>query len=279
METNQAAPRSIPLGFRLLFLVIGLYLAVMLGRMLSEDSWWLRLLLTAFEAGMVGGLCDSIAIMMLFKRHAWIPKSGLIARNMESFSLEVAATVEHEMLSPESLRQHLSQGSGQRLKDKLLARLQGDPELEGRIKGAIAGFLAEKVGNPEFLKSFFKGMFPAEHPASMFVMALDWDELAPRVRGYLVQRGPELVALEGLLEKLDANHLDTWFSELVTMLIPPGTVQTLVAQELHRMGADGVAEMMERRAGRHLDHIRVNGVVFGSLIGLLLGSLREFGVG
>ncbi len=268
---------AIPLGFRLLIAVVALYLGTLIALAFVE-SVVLRLLLTAFEAGMVGGLCDSIAILMLFKRHAWIPKSGLIARNMEGFSQEVAATIETEMLSPEALHRHLSDGAGKRLREALLAKL-GEGELGGKLGPRIAGALADKVGHPMFLAGFFGSLFEPGTPAALFADALDWEELAPKVREVLRERGAALIRPAALAEHIDEEQLESFVAGLIRALVPEGTVARLVKQQLHRLGPDGVADMMERRAGHHLDSIRVNGVVFGSIIGLILGSLRELGVG
>ena len=49
------------------------------------------------EAALIGGLCDYIALKMIFERRWYLPNSGVLPRNREKLVDGIAATIEKRM--------------------------------------------------------------------------------------------------------------------------------------------------------------------------------------
>ena len=52
------------------------------------------------EAALIGGLCDYIALRMIFERQWYLPGSGVLPRNREKLINGIAFTIEKEWLTP-----------------------------------------------------------------------------------------------------------------------------------------------------------------------------------
>src|ERR1039458_655981 len=52
------------------------------------------------EAALIGGLCDYIAMKMLFERKWYLPGSGVLPRNREKLINGISSTIEKEWLTP-----------------------------------------------------------------------------------------------------------------------------------------------------------------------------------
>src|SRR5258708_4114014 len=63
----------------------------------------------AGEASLVGGLCDYIALKMLFERKWYLPNSGVLPRNRERIIKGIGTTVEKEWLTPEMIHRKLTE--------------------------------------------------------------------------------------------------------------------------------------------------------------------------
>src|SRR6202045_305514 len=61
------------------------------------------------EAALVGGLCDYIALKMLFERKWYLPNSGVLPRNRERIIKGIGTTVENEWLTPEMIHRKLTE--------------------------------------------------------------------------------------------------------------------------------------------------------------------------
>jgi uncharacterized membrane-anchored protein YjiN (DUF445 family) len=61
----------------------------------------------AGEASLVGGLCDYIALKMLFERKWYLPNSGVLPRNRERIIKGIGITVENEWLTPDMIHRKL----------------------------------------------------------------------------------------------------------------------------------------------------------------------------
>src|ERR1700730_9064704 len=60
------------------------------------------------EAALIGGLCDYIALKMIFERRWYLPNSGVLPRNREKLIEGIAATIENEWLTPQMIGRKLS---------------------------------------------------------------------------------------------------------------------------------------------------------------------------
>ncbi|HTQ24472.1 MAG TPA: DUF445 family protein, partial [Candidatus Binataceae bacterium] len=63
----------------------------------------------AGEASLVGGLCDYIALKMLFERKWYLPNSGVLPRNREKIIHAIGHTVENQWLTPEMIHRKLTE--------------------------------------------------------------------------------------------------------------------------------------------------------------------------
>src|SRR5579862_8989388 len=61
------------------------------------------------EAALVGGLCDYIALKMIFERRWYLPNSGVLPRNRERLIEGIATTIENEWLTPQMIGRKLSE--------------------------------------------------------------------------------------------------------------------------------------------------------------------------
>src|ERR1700731_302478 len=61
------------------------------------------------EAALIGGLCDYIALKMLFERKWYLPNSGVLPRNRERIIKGIGTTVENEWLTPEMIHRKLTE--------------------------------------------------------------------------------------------------------------------------------------------------------------------------
>src|ERR1700735_4085214 len=61
------------------------------------------------EAALIGGLCDYIALKMLFERKWYLPNSGVLPRNRERIIQGIGKTVENEWLTPEMIHRKLTE--------------------------------------------------------------------------------------------------------------------------------------------------------------------------
>ena len=63
--------------------------------------------LSMAEAALVGGLCDYIALKMIFERRWYLPNSGVLPRNREKLIDGIATTIENEWLTPQMIGRKL----------------------------------------------------------------------------------------------------------------------------------------------------------------------------
>src|SRR5262249_32541524 len=61
------------------------------------------------EAALIGGLCDYIALKMIFERRWYLPNSGVLPRNRAKLVDGIAATIENEWLTPQMIGKRLSE--------------------------------------------------------------------------------------------------------------------------------------------------------------------------
>ena len=61
------------------------------------------------EAALIGGLCDYIALKMIFERRWYLPNSGVLPRNRVKLIDGIAATIENEWLTPQMIGRKLNE--------------------------------------------------------------------------------------------------------------------------------------------------------------------------
>src|SRR6266851_6453156 len=61
------------------------------------------------EAALIGGLCDYIALKMIFERRWYLPNSGVLPRNRAKLIEGIAATIENEWLTPHMIGRKLNE--------------------------------------------------------------------------------------------------------------------------------------------------------------------------
>src|SRR5215813_3885820 len=103
------------------------------------------------EAALIGGLCDYIALKMIFERRWYLPNSGVLPRNRQKLIEGISSTIEKQWLTPEMI--------DKKLRDldlvKRLGRYLEDVSLESIIdRTHLAGLcqsIARYVESPELL--------------------------------------------------------------------------------------------------------------------------------
>ncbi|SFE45930.1 Uncharacterized membrane-anchored protein YjiN, DUF445 family [Paenibacillus catalpae] len=96
--------------------IASLSLAIMLigfivTRWWLPDNWWIRLLESGFEAGLVGGIADWFAVTALF-RHPFgipIPHTSLLLKNRDKIVNSLISAMENELLNKESISRKLKE--------------------------------------------------------------------------------------------------------------------------------------------------------------------------
>ena len=69
-----------------------------------------ELIATISEAALIGGLCDYIALRMIFERKWYLPGSGVLPRNRVKLIDGIANTIEKEWLTPQMIGERLRAG-------------------------------------------------------------------------------------------------------------------------------------------------------------------------
>jgi uncharacterized membrane-anchored protein YjiN (DUF445 family) len=109
---------------RVLGLVFCLFAAAAAGKYLYPDNAAASLLLIVAEAALVGGVADWFAVTALFRRPLGFPwHTALIPASRERIIAAIAAAVQNELLSKESIKQRLA---GVRLVDLVIKWLEED---------------------------------------------------------------------------------------------------------------------------------------------------------
>ncbi|MGH8014534.1 MAG: DUF445 family protein [Candidatus Binataceae bacterium] len=276
--------------------------ALTLSFILYVISWPLTLLnhqaaaivRAAGEASLVGGLCDYIALNMIFERHWYLPNSGVLPRNREKLIDGIANTIEREWLTPTMIGQKLHE---LRLLDRLGDYLRG-ASLKRMVRHEQLEHLcndAARYLEPEFLSAFIDRISSQMGPTGLidrlrtaFAKAVVW-RACERVRKMVVElpRNDELMGTVDTAIHEIGVHLhdeqsalrktaDYWMESLVgeTVVASRGEIARMVKQNLSRLSDEAIRIQIETRTRTHLDWIRVNGGVFGALLGCVFALLN-----
>jgi uncharacterized membrane-anchored protein YjiN (DUF445 family) len=253
-----------------------------------------QIMRAAGEASLVGGLCDLIALNMIFERHWYLPNSGVLERSRRTLTDGIANTIEREWLTPNMIEKKLHQLKlldrlGEYLMAASLKTLVRHEQLE-RICDETAHFL-----EPETVIGLFEQITARVRPAralDRLKLALikgfarrECERLRERIRN--LPQDEQLIAMvdsaihdigvslkEGdtVLRKTADHWMDAIVKEFVTR--SKGEIAQMVRENLDQMSNERIREQIESRTRTHLDWIRVNGGVFGALLGCLFALLN-----
>jgi uncharacterized membrane-anchored protein YjiN (DUF445 family) len=248
------------------------------------------------EAALVGGLCDYIALKMIFERRWYLPNSGVLPRNRQKLIDGISATIEKQWLTPQMI--------GAKLHEldlvKRLGRYLEDVSLESLIDRThlvgMCNSLASYVESPQLL-DFLEERLEASAPRSIRLAnslgLFTYRRLSLRIGQELREMLQTLPANADLIKALeerihsvgeelqqrgsparDAAYriMDTLVDHAVT--VSRGQIAHTVKENLMRLSDDEIRHQIESRTRTHLDWIRVNGGLFGALFGALFGLLN-----
>lgn len=249
------------------------------------------------EAALIGGLCDYIALKMIFERHWYLPGSGVLPRNRERLILGIASTIENEWLTPEMIGDKLGQMGlvgrlGTYLQDVKLHDLLGPAGIQPLL--ARAGAYLESAQAQDQLETILRKTLPKT------VRGLDWvlekirvRTLASRILANLssgldqIQHDPAVMrALENAVREFGEQLHDPHSyaheraSRLIDLMVARavessrGQIAVMVREKLAQLTDDQIRFQIESKTRTHLDWIRVNGVTFGAFFGLVFALLR-----
>ena len=248
----------------------------------------------AGEASLVGGLCDYIALNMIFERHWYLPNSGVLPRNRDKLINGIASTIEREWLTPSMI--------GQKLHDlRPLDRL-GDYLTTASLKTMIRPDQLERLCHeasqllePEALTAFVQSLSARMSPPGPLArvrlavvnafIRRECEHIRHTIRGLphnerllgtadslIHDLGDKLREEESVLRKT-ADH---WMEALVREVVvrSSGEITRMVRENLDKLSNDAIRQQIETRTRTHLDWIRVNGGVFGALLGCVFALLN-----
>jgi len=249
------------------------------------------------EAALIGGLCDYIALKMIFERRWYLPNSGVLPRNREKLIDGIAATIEKEWLTPKMIGDKLSEMDlvrrlGSYLQELELTDVLGQAGLE-RILGQVIEYL-ESAEQRDRLEAILKRMLPKTVTRIYAVMSrLGADSIGARIAANLRKRLPELQNDPELRDTLESaihefgsqlHDPDSYANQLAQRLIDNlvrrtveasrGQITQMVRENLGRLSDDQIRIQIESKTRTHLDWIRVNGGLFGAFFGLLFALSR-----
>lgn len=248
------------------------------------------------EAALVGGLCDYIALKMIFERRWYLPNSGVLPRNRQRLIDGISATIENQWLTPKMVEDKLRQLD----LVKRLGRYIEDVSLETLIDrahlAAICESIAHYVDSPQLVK-FLERRLEYSAPRSIRLAnalgLITYHKLSERIGRELRQLLLSLPGNADLINALEVrihslgDDLQQRGSaayeaayRIVDMLVEnavrasKGQIAQTVKENLMRLSDEEIRRQIESRTRTHLDWIRVNGGIFGALFGALFGLLN-----
>jgi uncharacterized membrane-anchored protein YjiN (DUF445 family) len=248
------------------------------------------------EAALVGGLCDYIALKMIFERRWYLPNSGVLPRNRVRLIEGIAATIETQWLTPQMIGAKLHELDlvkrlGRYLEDASVEQMLGREHF-ARLCGSVAGYL----DSPAFL-DFVEERLAAQANTALrlahTIGLVNFHDLAGRIgrqlrraiaelpantellgkaEGWLHHLGDELQQRDSTAREMAYRIMDLMVEHAVTS--SRGQIAQMVKDNLSRLSDDEIRRQIESRTRTHLDWIRVNGGLFGSLFGAAFGSVN-----
>jgi uncharacterized membrane-anchored protein YjiN (DUF445 family) len=244
------------------------------------------------EAALIGGLCDYIALKMIFEQRWYLPNSGVLPRNREKLIDGIAATIEKEWLTPEMIGRKLGEmdlvaRAGSFLEELQLDELLGQAGLE-RILNQAIDYL-DSAEKRERLEAMLKRILPKTVTRIYAVLnRLGAETIGGRIAANLRKRLPELrndpelrATLESAIHEfgVQLRDPDSYTNQLARQMIDSmvrrtvdasrGQITQMVRENLRKLSDDQIRIQIESKTRTHLDWIRVNGGIFGAFFGLV----------
>jgi uncharacterized membrane-anchored protein YjiN (DUF445 family) len=273
------------------------YLVSLAALMLTHWRTSSEIAVSMAEAALIGGLCDYIALKMIFERRWYLPNSGVLPRNRAKLIDGIAATIENEWLTPQMIGRKLSDMDlvgrlGSYLQELKLHDVLGQAGLERILSNAI-----EYLESPEKrdrLEAVLKRMLPKTVTRIYAVLnRLGADSIGTRIAANLRKRLPELQNDPELRDTIESaihefgiqlHDPDSYANQFAQRLIDNmvrravessrGQITQMVRENLARLSDDQIRIQIESKTRTHLDWIRVNGGLFGAFFGLLFALSR-----
>src|SRR5580658_1948408 len=269
---------------------------------------WMVLMFTRFktpaeigvsmaEAALIGGLCDYIALKMIFERRWYLPNSGVLPRNREKLIEGIAATIENEWLTPHMIGRELNKMElvgrlGSYLEEVKLSDLLGQAGLE-RILNRIVEYL-DSPEQRDRLETILKRALPKTFTRIYaLIHRLGAESLSARIAVNLRKRLPELRSDPDLVEAIESaihefgsqlHDPESYAHQLARRMIDQivrravdasrGQISHMVRENLAQLSDDQIRIQIESKTRTHLDWIRVNGSLFGAFFGLIFALSR-----
>jgi uncharacterized membrane-anchored protein YjiN (DUF445 family) len=249
------------------------------------------------EAALVGGLCDYIALKMIFERRWYLPNSGVLPRNRERLIEGIASTIENEWLTPQMIGQrlnemHLVGRLGSYLEEIKLDHLLGREGLD-QILLRVLNYL-ESPESHERIEVILRRALPKTFERIYNVAnRMGVESLSTRVIENFRKRLPELRHDPELMEAIEtaihefgrqlhdySSYAHQFAGRMIDAIVSRavdtsrGQISQMVRDNLALLSDDQIRIQIESKTRRHLDWIRVNGGIFGAIFGLLFALSR-----
>ncbi len=254
------------------------------------------LMLSIGEAALVGGLCDYIALKMIFERRWYLPNSGVLPRNRQRLIDGISSTIETQWLTPKMIEDKLREEKLVERLGRYLESVSLDSIIDRTHLAAICESIARYLESPQLLE-FLQERLQASAPRSIRVAnalgIITYDKLSERIgqemRELLLGLPTNQDLIKALEERLHSigeelqqrvsptraaadRIMDTLVEHLVTGT--RGQIAAMVKKNLERLDDEEIRRQIESRTRTHLDWIRVNGGIFGAFFGLLFALSR-----
>jgi uncharacterized membrane-anchored protein YjiN (DUF445 family) len=249
------------------------------------------------EAALIGGLCDYIALKMIFERRWYLPNSGVLPRNREKLIEGIAATIENEWLTPQMIGRKLNEMDlvgrlGSFLEEVKLDDLLGQAGLE-RILNRVVEYL-ESPEERDRLEAILKKALPKTFTRIYAVInRFGSQSITSRIAANLRKRLPELQNDPELLRTFETaihefgeqlhdqrSYARKLAQQLIDALVSKtveasrGQIAHMVRENLAQLNDEQIRIQIESKTRTHLDWIRVNGGIFGAFFGLIFALAR-----
>lgn len=249
------------------------------------------------EAALIGGLCDYIALRMIFERKWYLPGSGVLPRNREKLINGISSTIEKEWLTPTMIGDRLNRMNlvgrlGTALEEVDLAEFLATPAFDRLLNRAATYFEAPEVVDrlETFLRTALPNSYRRVYSAlnRIGVKSIS-SQVASNLRTRLPQlrNDPELMATlesavheigqqlhdpESSAHELASRVIDTFVERAVAT--SRGQIAEMVKENLMKLDDEKIRFQIESKTRQHLDWIRVNGGIFGAIFGLMFALSR-----
>lgn len=261
---------------------------------------WTRLagiLVSMAEAALIGGLCDYIALKMIFEQRWYLPNSGVLPRNRVKLIQGIAATIENEWLTPQMIGRKLGELDlvgrlGMYVTEVKLDEVIGADGIDRLLNRAIA--YLESPEESDHLDAILRKALPRTFARIYAVMnRFGAQTLNARIAANLRKRLPQLRNDPELLKTIESAIHDlgdqlrdpdsyvhgvacSMIDRLVGRAVEAsrGQIAHMVRENLARLSDEQIRVQIESKTRTHLDWIRVNGGVFGAVLGLLFALSR-----